>query len=289
MAQLIQQSESSRFLRELLQVNNKALINSAPRTIGDPNRLLRVAYNTIAYDDKLSQCLTTVEGRISILGGVMEAVKMGITLGGPMQEGWLLPFSIRGVMKAQLIVGYMGYRNIMDRSRAVIDLTPRAVHILDADNFDYELGSNPFVRFRPKHQQPTREQDVLACFGVANIRGGGRQIDVLLKDEIDAHRARSRAKDNGPWVTDYPAMGMKTVVRKMAKYLPKSSELLARAMELDTQVDTGVEQAFDIEGLDPLENAKPAGPTSHSRLDTLKGELLSKQENADIDREASRE
>lgn len=272
--QLVSQSQQAKVLTQMLTVNSSAMLKMVPRTSGDPQRLLRIAFNAVAYDDNLSECLTTMPGKASILGGIMEALKLGITIGGPMQEGWLIPFKVQGTMKAQLMVGYQGYRNIIDRGRSVVDFIPRAVHVKDfeAGNFDYELGSRPFVRFKPQHEQPTKREQLHCVFGVANLRGGGQQIDVLLIPEIDAHRNRSRAKDNGPWVTDYVPMAMKTVVRKMSKYLPKSNELLSRALDLDNKLDSGQEQDFDLDGMVVSDEPIPPAATTRA-MDALKDTL----------------
>lgn len=44
-------------------------------------------------------------------------------------------------------------------------------------------------------------------------------------DAIEAIRQRSRASQSGPWVTDYDEMCRKTVFRRHAKRLPKSSDI----------------------------------------------------------------
>ena len=46
----------------------------------------------------------------------------------------------------------------------------------------------------------------------------------MTVDEVESIRNRSKAKDRGPWVTDYEAMALKTVIRRAAKYLPLSTE-----------------------------------------------------------------
>jgi hypothetical protein len=48
--------------------------------------------------------------------------------------------------------------------------------------------------------------------------------------EINKIRGRSRAKSDGPWVTDFDEMAKKTVVRRLTKYLP-SSPKMDRAIE----------------------------------------------------------
>lgn len=272
MSQLVRIDERSKVIVSLFDANRKRMLAGAPKTTGNPERLFQIAFNQICYDDKLLMC-----SQQSLIGGVFEALKLGIALGGPMQEGWLIPFKDKhGQPQATLIVGYMGYRNIIDRAGAVVDMHPRNVHVREAKEelFDYWFGDTPRIVHRPKYTV-LQEADLHASYCVANLRRGGKQMEVLLKDEIDAHRARSRAKDSGPWVTDYCAMALKTSVRKIAKYLPKSNELLARALDLDERADRGDDQNFDIpiatEFIDA--NDRPGGPAPANPMDRLKARI----------------
>jgi len=268
MAQLVRLDDRARVIVQLFETNQKRMIAGAPRTTGDPMRLFQIAFNSICYDDKLLECTQQ-----SLIGGVFEALKLGIALGGPMQEGWLIPFKTKGVPTATLIVGYMGYRNIIDRAGAVVDMHPRNVHVREVEEklFDYWFGDQPRIIHRAKYTVH-QEKDLYATYCVANLRRGGKQMEVLLKDEIDSHRARSRAKDSGPWVTDYCAMALKTSVRKISKYLPKSNELLARALDLDDKADRGEDQQFDIPPDTTWIDAQdqPGGPTPKNPMDRLK-------------------
>ena len=260
--QLVKLDDRSKNIQQLFTVNMPALVKSAPRTVGDPNRLIRVAFNSIAYNPDLLLCTHS-----SLLAGVMEAVKLGLTIGGPMQESFLLPFKNHGTLEANLVVGYQGYRNLVDRSKAVMDLHPRAVYA--NDSFDVELGSHPRVSHKPYWVVGANEPGPLvAVYAVAHLRGGGTQMEVMPKAEVDAHRAMSRAGNTGPWVNHYDAMALKTVIRKIVKYLPKQSEVmeaLSRAMQLDDRADRGEPQYVDtdLSGMQvfdqlPAETAKPS-------------------------------
>jgi len=269
--QLVQMDDRAKRLLSVFKTNSVLIMKGAPRGL-DGNRLLAIAFNHIAYDPALLDCTVS-----SIVGGVFEAVKLGITIGGPMQESWLIPFKAKGSSGkvATLIVGYQGYRNIIDRGRAVIDLHPRAVHV--DDEFDYWYGDNPRIQHRPKMPMPEVEADLKAVYAVANLRGGGRQFEVLLKAEVDSHRKRSRAGQSGPWVTDYVPMALKTAVRKLAKYVPKSSELLARALELDENADRGVDQVFDVSALELPSETDPEPSSAGKGLQDLTHRLAGTQ------------
>lgn len=254
MAQLIRVDDRSAQIKQVFATNQNRMVRLVPRNAGDPNRLISIAFSTIAYDSKLVLC--TPE---SLFGGVLETLKLGLTIGGPAQESWLVPFKNgkSGQLEATLIIGYQGYRNLIDRSRAVLDLHPRAVYA--NDEFDFEFGSNPRVQHRPHWMVGRPEQgEFIAAYAVARLRGGGVQLEVMPKAEIDAHRARSRAGRDGPWVTDYVPMALKTTIRKISKYLPKASFEMARALDLDERADMGTPQGFDLGDIDLSAVAQPA-------------------------------
>lgn len=276
--QLVRLDDRSKAVQQLFTINNTAIINSIPRTMGDPQRLLRIAFNAICYDEKLVQC--THE---SLMGGVFEALKLGLTLGGPMQEAWLIPFRNRGKLEATFIPGYMGYRNLIDRSRSVLDLHPRAVHV--NDDFEVEYGSNPRIWHKPAEAIGKTPGLFVAAYAVARLRGGGLQMEVMYKDRIDSHRDRSKGyqyavennRKDTPWITDYEPMALKTTIRVISKYLPKSSEVMARLLELDEKADLGQDQGFDlpkgVQWVDqPPAEKVPLGERP-SRVDTLKNAL----------------
>ena len=275
MAQLVQMDRRSQDIVNLFKLNRDRMVRAAPKGM-DPNRLLAVAFNAIVYNTDLLQCT-----RESLIGGAFEALKLGLTLGGPMQEAWLIPFNNRRkseqgwetVKEATFIIGYMGMRNLIDRARAVVDLHPRAVHngmtptitfkeergkqvpVVTGwtqgtpDEFDYFFGDEPRIIHRPRNPMAEYKDQLRAVYAVARLRGGGKQVEVLEIEEIEKHRNRSRAKDNGPWVTDYVPMALKTSIRKIAKYLPKASLEVARAIDLDEKADAGESQDFDLEGM----------------------------------------
>jgi recombination protein RecT len=281
MGQMVRLDDRSRVIQQLFKENKGHMLAAAPKTSGDPTRLLNIAFNSIAYDDKLIQCTQQ-----SLIGGVFEALKLGIALGGPMQEGWLIPFG----QVATLIVGFQGYRNIIDRAGSVVDMHPRAVHNgrrlkgkewVDGtpDSFDYWFGDQPRIMHKPMNSSPTMREQLRCVYVVANLRRGGKQLEVLELEEIDAHRDRSRAKNNGPWVTDFVPMGLKTGMRKISKYLPKSNELLARALDLDEKADRGADQDFEIPPsvtwIDAADSPQPK--PSASPMDRLKETIGAKE------------
>jgi len=64
----------------------------------------------------------------------------------------------------------------------------------------------------------------------------------MTKDEVTKIRHRSKAANNGPWVTDFDEMGKKTVFRRLSKWLQLSPEYRDA---LDADMDAMEEHRFD--------------------------------------------
>jgi recombination protein RecT len=71
------------------------------------------------------------------------------------------------------------------------------------------------------------------------LDGGTVKTEVLSHEEIEGIRKRSRAGNNGPWVTDWCEMAKKTAFRRATKWLPLSAEI-RDAFERDDDVIEGV-------------------------------------------------
>lgn len=274
--QMVPVDQARKGIERLFSVNSTALVKSAPRAGGDPARLIRVAFNTIVANPNLRDCT-----HASLLAGVMEALKLGLTIGGPLQESWLLPFNVKSGgtyrKEATFVIGYQGYRNLADRAKSVMDMQPHLVFV--NDYFDAEL-SEARVTHKPWWMEGKPEPgEKLAVYCLVHLRGGGRQLTLLPRVEVEKHRSRSPSyrRNEGPWVTDEDAMWLKTAIRVSAKYIPKASEVmasLARALELEDRADRGESQwsDFDLEaqGLKVLDESTQPPPKA---LDALKGAM----------------
>lgn len=97
------------------------------------------------------------------------------------------------------------------------------VYVVHAnDKFDFRLGDDPFIAHVPTLASPG---PVIAAYSIAVLKSGEKTREVMSIDAIEKVRARSKAKNNGPWVTDYEEMCRKTVARRHFKVLPASTDL----------------------------------------------------------------
>lgn len=90
------------------------------------------------------------------------------------------------------------------------------------DDFDYELGDNERIYHKPNL---ANRGAPIAAYAIAHLKDGTTEREVMTVEEINQVREVSRAKDKGPWVEWWGEMARKTVMRRLSKRLPMSSDL----------------------------------------------------------------
>ena len=190
-----------------------------------PERVVKMALVAASRQPLLYKCT-----QASILQSIMKAAELGLDCSGTLGRAYLVPYfnSKIGAYEAQFLVGYQGLIELARRSGNIARIESRVVYA--NDQFTVEYGLDQKLVHKPSLNG---DRGKLTCvYAVAELTDGSRQIEVMTLDEVESIRSRSKAKDSGPWKTDYSEMARKTVIRRIAKYLPLSTEL-QKAFEAD--------------------------------------------------------
>lgn len=189
-------------------------------------RLSRIALTTIRTTPKLLECSIP-----SLMGAVMQAAQLGLEP-GLIGHCYIIPYG----KEATFIIGYKGMIDLARRSGNIQSIAAHEVYENDFIELTYGLEENlqhvPW--FLRKDEKPTESGKVIGAYMVAKFNDGGHFIHYMPISEIEAHRKRSKAANNGPWVTDYTEMCKKTVVRSGWKWLPISVEIASAVMQDET-------------------------------------------------------
>jgi recombination protein RecT len=113
---------------------------------------------------------------------------------------------------------------ILKKCRNSGELSSIEAHTVHAnDKFAYRIGID---------EQPVHEPDwfgdrgsVVGVYAVARLKDGSRVSEIMSHREVESVRAVSRAKDSGPWTQWWGEMARKTVLRRLSKRLPISTDL----------------------------------------------------------------
>ena len=137
----------------------------------------------------------------------------------------LIPFGD----EVQLIIDYKGLVELIRRSGDVSYI--HADVVCENDHFEFQFGSGAKLVHKPKLSGRGK---VYCAYSFIRLKDGSEDYDVMSIEEIDRIRERSKAKNNGPWVTDYNEMAKKTVFRRHSKWQNWSPEVQS-AIEYDDE------------------------------------------------------
>jgi recombination protein RecT len=218
-----------------------------------PDRFVRIALTALTRTPKLSECDQT-----SFFQCLLTLSQLGLEPDGRLAH--LIPFrnSKRNVTECTLIVDYKGLVDLAMRSGKLSYV--HADKICENDLFEYDKGAITMHKVNFKLPRGTP----FAYYALVRNKDGTEKCDVMTKSEIDAIRARSRAKDEGPWKTDYDEMAKKTVFRRLSKWLQLSPEY-RDALEHDADRAEDIRFAAAV----PIERAvieKPAKPAKRKQV-----------------------
>lgn len=215
---IVQQVLSDQFKKQLALAVPKHL---------SADRMARIAATEVR---KTPALLNTTPA--SFLGAVMQSAQLGLEPGSALGQAYLVPYG----NQCQLILGYRGMIDLARRSGQVLSLSAFAVH--EGDDFNYQLGLHPDIHHVPSCEADRVKKPITFVYAVATLRGGGYQFEVMSRAEVEAVKAKAKSKN--VWNSYFEQMALKTVIRRLFKYLPVSIEALQVA-NVDAKREAGEE------------------------------------------------
>lgn len=151
----------------------------------------------------------------ALMGAFVMAAQDGLLPDG--REGAIVMFG----NQAQWMPMVYGIVKKMRNSGELASISAHAVYA--KDRFKYVLGDEERIE-----HEPTMMEDrgpMVAVYATAKLKDGTIQREVMMRADVEKVRQASRAKNGGPWKDWYEEMARKTVVRRLSKYLPMSTEV----------------------------------------------------------------
>lgn len=194
------------------------------------DRFVRTAITAVGMQPDLLRT-----DRRSLLGACMKAAQDALLLDG--REAALVIF--KG--KAQYMPMVAGILKKVRQSGQISTITAHVVY--ERDEFDYQLGDDERIFHKPNILQDRGKPVAVYC--IARAIDGGAFREVMSTAQVEKIRLRAPGGQKGPWVTDWDEMARKTVVRRLSKYLPSSTDL-DRVLGRDNEPDGGPVQAATV-------------------------------------------
>ncbi len=203
----------------------------------DPERFSRVVLNSFHGRAGAKLMQAWQENKTSVIRCLMNCAEMRLEPDSAMQHCHLVPFNTKlasgkKAMTCTLIMGYRGFLELVYRAETVVNIWAEVVY--GDDEFSYQKGTDPRIIHKPKIDNPHEDKDIIGVYSVAENKHSRKTFEVMGRGEVDKVRASSKASDDGPWVAWWGQMARKTVLRRLCKVLPMSSEF-RKAESLDNE------------------------------------------------------
>lgn len=229
----VEQKEAIRTMRALIGKMQGEIKNALPAVL-TPERFTRMVLSAISVTPDLAKC--TPE---SFLGAMMGAAQLGLEPNTNLGLCYLIPYNNykKGVKECQLQIGYRGMIDLAYRSGEVSSIQAEVVY--ENDLFEMEYGLEPKLRHIPAAGERGRPVRVYAVY---KTKSGGFGFGSMTMAECEEFgKKKSKSFDSGPWQTDFEAMCLKTVLKRVLKTAPMKSDF-ARGIAQDETIKTEISE-----------------------------------------------
>lgn len=228
----------------LLESYRDEMMRALPKVI-TPEKMIRVSLTALNKNPKLLECTST-----SLIGSILTSAQLGLLPDEVLGEAYLIPYNNNRAQRVecQFIIGYKGLCKLAYNSGVVKSIQAKAV--FTGDVFEYELGLNEKLRHVPSGNK--NPADITHFYAVVKMTTGPEAyvMNVMTRQEVEKIRDDSpnykyaKFKETTVWGKYFEEMGQKTVLRKLMKFVPLSSDA-QRALNQDELGDIGKQNFSD--------------------------------------------
>jgi hypothetical protein len=123
--------------------------------------------------------------------------------------------------QAQFIPGYRGLITLAMNSGMVSEIWAKEVR--QADHFVVHEGTKHEIEHHVDYTKSRRQRgEIIAVYACAHLKNGGKVFEIMPADEVEEIRQQAPGANSPAWKNHWPEMAKKTVLRRLAKWLPQS-------------------------------------------------------------------
>ena len=198
-----------------------------------PAQFKQIVINELKRSPKLQEAF--VKNPASLFASILHCAEMGLNPSQMVGEFFFISYKD----SITPILGYKGLLTLLMRSSKVKKIWSEVVY--EDDDFEYELGLEPKLLHTPNHHSVRNSKNIKCIYACAKIENEVI-FKVMFKNEIQNIINMSKVpndlffndkKDPEQW------MAKKTVLKQLAKLMPKDDDRLKKAVSMDDNIEGG--------------------------------------------------
>ena len=236
------------------------------------DRFARIVVTALQKDAKLRQC-----SKESFIGAMMTCAQLDLEPNTPQQLAHLIAYNNKGKLECQFQPGYPGLMELAYRTGKVSAFHADVVYKKELEKglFRYNKGLSPNIEHDIDLLADDREGELVAAYAVAVMKDSSKIFRVITRADITrAKKTSAGAKSEySPWNTSPEAMWIKTAIKRLCSFLPRT-EQLSTAVELDDRAERGEAQWLTIDDDAPTDPTTEDLNAALSSGDAIEGEIV---------------
>ena len=198
-----------------------------------PAQFKQIVINELKRSSNLQEAF--VRNPASLFASILHCAEMGLNPSQMVGEFFFIPYKD----SITPILGYKGLLTLLMRSNKVKKIWSEVVY--EDDDFEYELGLEPKLLHTPNHHSVRNSKNIKCIYACAKL-DDEVIFKVMFKSEIQNIINMSKVpnelffndkKDPEQW------MAKKTVLKQLAKLMPKDDDRLKKAVSMDDNIEGG--------------------------------------------------
>jgi len=190
-------------------------------------------------DKKLQKCKPA-----AVIMECLKAASLKLPINKSLGFAYVIPYD----NSPQFQIGYKGIIQLALR-------TGQFKYLNEGIIYDGQTLIRDQIRGTMDIQGEPKSDKAIGYFCYMELNSGYQKSVAITRAEAEAHGKKfSKTFANGPWKTDFDAMALKTVVKKLSKYFPMTIEMsqsLEQAdedsVQLDIDMNANTEEIIDAE------------------------------------------
>lgn len=254
----------------LIQVINKyqdQLKMALPKGTIDPSRVVRLFMTQVRRNPQLNAC-----DPVSVLGAMVRVCQLGLDP----ERAYLIPFK----KECNVIVDYRGLCDLARRSGEIKDIFAKTVY--ENDLIEVDHGSISPIKHKPDLFNPGKP---VGFYARAIFSNGLERVEFMNVDQIQEHKKKYVRGRSDAWDSSFEEMAKKTVLRKLCKTLPQSTEVIQVMSWDDAKEEVSQENHLILDAdHTPTYNTTAEATTIHkiNSEEKSKSQAIEKQEVFDM-------
>lgn len=155
----------------------------------------------------------------TVMRSFITIAQLGLVPESVTGQAYVVPYG----KTAQPIIGYRGLMQLAFRSGQIANIDAQIVR--EGDDFSFNYGRNADLKHVPMFDDSRPVTHYYAC---ATTKSGGFVFVVMSYDQMQDFKKKfcKTTSNKSPWNSDFDAMAKKTCIRRLATFLPMSTEMV---------------------------------------------------------------